>query len=313
MINGNRRRFLATGVAAGCALAAPAVARAQTTVKTDFPGYIDAHVHVWSPDVAKWPTAAGMSKAGIGPDSFTPEELFAHCKPCGVDRIVLIQMSFYRYDNAYMLDAMRRFPGAFAGTAIVDHRQPDVVAEMQKLSDAGCRAFRLAGWKEDPEKYFSAPGIATMWRAGAEKNLIMGLLIQTDALPTVDRMCEKFPDTPVVVDHFGRVGIDGEVRETDVRNLCRLARHKHTFVKTSAFYALGRKKAPYEDYLPVLKRVYEAFGPDRLMWASDCPFQVHDGHNYRDSIDLVLRRADFLSEADRRKMLRDTAERLYFQ
>jgi predicted TIM-barrel fold metal-dependent hydrolase len=301
-----RRSFLAASVVAtGAAL------RAQSTVTQKFPGYIDAHVHVWSPDVARWPTAAGMSKAGIGPDSFTPEELFAHCKPCGVDRVVLIQMSFYKYDNAYMLDAMRRFPGSFAGVAIVDHTQPDVVERMKSLAAEGCRGFRLTGWK-DPEQYFAAPGIETMWRYGAEANLNMGLLINAAALPRIDRMCEQFPDTPVVIDHFARVGIDGEFHDADVKNLCRLARHKRTYVKTSAFYALGKKQTPYTDLLPLLKSVYEAFGPDRLMWASDGPFQVVGGHNYRDSIDLVLQRADFLSETDRRKLLRDTAERVYF-
>src|SRR5947209_20632044 len=57
--------------------------------------FIDAHVHVWTPDTAHYPLAEGYKKEDMKPASFTPEELFKHCKPAGVDRINLIQMSFY--------------------------------------------------------------------------------------------------------------------------------------------------------------------------------------------------------------------------
>src|SRR5438309_8097792 len=53
--------------------------------------YIDAHSHVWSPDVARWPLAGGQTKADLKPLSFTPEELFALAEPEGVGRVVLIQ------------------------------------------------------------------------------------------------------------------------------------------------------------------------------------------------------------------------------
>lgn len=62
-------------------------------------GYIDAHVHVWTPDTAHYPLAAGYKKEDMQPPSFTPEQLFKHCKPVGVDRINLIQMSFYGFEK----------------------------------------------------------------------------------------------------------------------------------------------------------------------------------------------------------------------
>lgn len=61
--------------------------------------FIDAHVHVWTPDTARYPLAEGYKKEDMKPPSFTPEELFKHSKPSGVDRINLIQMSFYGFDK----------------------------------------------------------------------------------------------------------------------------------------------------------------------------------------------------------------------
>ena len=97
-----------------------------------------------------------------------------------------------------------------------------------------------------------------------------------------------------------------------MQNLCRLARHKHTSVKVSAFYALGKKAAPYLDLAPMTRRLLDAYGRERLMWATDCPYQVQEGHTYADSIELVRDRLDFLSDADRQWLLRKTAERVFF-
>src|SRR6266545_4484113 len=79
---------------------------------------IDAHVHVWTNDFAKYPLAQGFTPAQMKPPVFLPEEILRHARPSGVDRIVLIQMSYYRFDNSYMLDAIRRRPRVFRGIAI---------------------------------------------------------------------------------------------------------------------------------------------------------------------------------------------------
>jgi hypothetical protein len=61
-------------------------------------GYIDAHVHVWTDDTDHCPLGPGWKKEDMRPRRFTPADLFRHCKPAGVERINLIQMSFYGFD-----------------------------------------------------------------------------------------------------------------------------------------------------------------------------------------------------------------------
>lgn len=77
----------------------------EQTTKSD---WIDAHVHVWTPDISKYPLSDKYKRSDMAPPSFTPEELFHHCKPEGVAKVVLIQMSFYGFDNRYMLDSMEK-------------------------------------------------------------------------------------------------------------------------------------------------------------------------------------------------------------
>ncbi len=58
----------------------------------------------------------------------------------------------------------------------------------------------------------------------------------------------------------------------------RFSKLENAYVKTSAFYALGRKRPPYEDLGGMIHKMVAEFGSKRLMWASDCPYQVGEGH-----------------------------------
>ncbi len=273
---------------------------------------IDAHVHVWTPDTEKYPLSAGYRREEMAPASFTPEQLFAHMRPCGVGRVVLVQMSFYGFDNSYMLDTIRAFPGVFAGIAVIDDSIANPQDEMRRLKPVGVRGFRIYPRNMPVDRWLESPGLAAMWECGAAERLAMCCLVNPEALPAIDRMCEQHPETPVVIDHCGRVGMSSEIREADLAQLCRLARHKNTLVKVSAFYALGKKKSPYTDLGPMIRRLRDAFGAERLMWATDCPYQVQGEHTYRDSIELIRSRFDFLSADDRAWLLRETAERVFF-
>jgi len=70
-------------------------------------------------------------------------------------------------------------------------------------------------------------------------------------------------------------------------------------VKISAYYALGKKKPPYLELGPMIKRLLESFGRERLMWASDSPYQIEPPNTYGDSIALIRDRLDFLTAEDR--------------
>lgn len=276
--------------------------------------FIDAHVHVWTPDVAHYPLATGYKKEDMKPASFTPEELFKHAKPAGVDRINLIQMSFYGFDNRYMLDMMAMYPEAFVGTAVIDPLAAEPERLMGELAKKKVRAFRIhpALSKQPPERWLQPEGYAKMFDAGARNHQAMSCLINPDALPELERMCRKFPETPVIIDHLCRIGADGMIRDRDVDALCAMSQHKKVLVKVGAFYALGKKKPPYTDLAPMIQKVVKAFGPQRCMWESDCPFQVVD-HKYQESVDLVRKHLDFLSDEDRDWLLRRTAEEFFFR
>jgi predicted TIM-barrel fold metal-dependent hydrolase len=275
--------------------------------------YIDAHSHVWTPDVGRYPLAKSFTVDQMKPRSFTAEELLATCRPAGVGRVNLIQMSYYEFDNSYMLDMIAKHPDRFVGTAIVDPLGPRPDKAMSELAPRGVSAFRIQPHysRQGLDTWLQPEGYKAMFAECERSGLVLSCLIDPEGLSEVDRMCRAFPRAPVIIDHLARIGVDGRIRDGHVQALCELAQHPRVSVKVGAFYALGKKTPPYLDLAPLIRRVLQAYGSRRLMWESDCPFQVVD-HTYEDSIALVRDCLDFLGDDDRRWMLGRTAERLLF-
>lgn len=277
--------------------------------------WIDAHSHIWPAETDRFPLAAGLTAKDLRPPSFTDEELMAVARPEGVGRVVLIQHSGYHlFDNSYLIDAVCRHPTRFRFVGMVDDRKPGAGAAMKQLFTQGATGFRITPFirKDHLEQWLDSPGMHDMWKTGAETRQAMCCLVDPRQLPGIDEMCQRYPDTPVVIDHFARIGADGQIRDKDLQLLLRLARHRQASVKLSAFYALGQKKPPHLELVPMIKRLLEAFGPQRLMWASDAPYQLQGVNSYRASISLIRDRLDFVSVADRRWLLCQTAEKAFF-
>src|ERR1051325_479915 len=75
----------------------------------------------------------------------------------------------------------------------------------------------------------------------------------------------------LVIDHFGRPDPKLGVNCDGFKLMLKLMENGRTWVKVSAAYRLGKEKAAeYGRYL------LKTMGPDRLLWASDCPFVGHE-------------------------------------
>ena len=305
----SRRDALAITAAAAAVAAVPA---AQGMLNDELHPWIDAHSHIWTPDTSVFTLAPGITVRDLAPLSFTDDELMAVARPHGVGRAVLIQHTiFHGFDNSYLIDAWKRHPDRFRVVGMVDDLRPYCGRAMRQLLKQGVTGFRIAP-RKGIRDWLQTDGMVDMWRTAADTRQPMCCLINPDQLPAVNAACQRNPLTPVVIDHFARIGIDGTIRDDDLNQLCALAKHDQVTVKISAYYALGKKQPPHDELIPMIQRLFEAYGPDRLMWACDCPYQLTGSSTYGSSISLIKDGLDFVSDDDRRKLLRTTAERVFF-
>ncbi len=277
-------------------------------------GWIDAHSHIWTRDLAKYPLDGKQTIDDLKPDSFTAEELLELAGQNGVGRVVLIQHKPYHgLNNSYITDSIAKFPGRFSGVACIEADQPQPEKDMDKLFKLGMRGFRIRPDEGGKELWKDSTGMCAMWAHAAKQGSALCPLIGPDDLPQVQEMCMKYPDTRVVIDHFARIGMAGPVDPVQVKTLTDLAKHKHVHVKVSAYYALGEKKPPHTELIPMIQQLIAAFGVERLMWGSDSPYQLKAPNTYSDSLKLLTTHCDFLTAKDREQLLRRTAERVFFE
>jgi predicted TIM-barrel fold metal-dependent hydrolase len=307
----NRRQF---GLLTAWSLAAFAM-RAHAATPAAMPaGATDCHNHIVGPQ-AKYPMAASRTYT---PPEASVAQLRALRAQLGVQRNVIVQPSFYGFDNSCLLDAMKALGNTVRGIAVLPQDVAD--AGLKRLAGLGVVGVRLnfatAGIR-DPKAAMEA------LNSFAPRFVPLGWHIQVNTeLPIIEAIAPTVASlkVPVVFDHFGEaVAADG-VNQEGFGALVELVRAGNVYVKLSAPYNLS-KLPDYADVVPLARALIVARA-DRMLWGTNWP---HPGNRIAgrritgitpyqnvDNPGLVRALLDWCPDADIRKMiLVDTPARLY--
>jgi L-fuconolactonase len=262
------------------------------------PPVVDSHLHVWSEDRERYPRTDAPYRA-------SPELLLDYMDEAGVAHAVIVLPMYYRYDNRILADTLRRFPGRFAGVGVLDPRGPGAADALQRLwEEDGVRGVRLRATIE--EEWFGHPETAPLWRRAGELGLPLCLLGRPQHVPIMRALVERFPETPVVIDHFAQIpaadGVDGEAFQT----FLSLAAFPKVRIKLSGLHYWGGGRYPWPAARPFLRAAIERYTPARVMWGSDWP-HVLFGCGYVRCLNFVRRELPWLSDAERDLILGGTA------
>ncbi|MCM8542998.1 MAG: amidohydrolase [Lentisphaeraceae bacterium] len=272
---------------------------------------IDCHAHLWPKFSGDIPFQPNVKKENVKPESFLAEDLMREGAPFGFSRFVLIQHNFYHgFDPSYLKFAAAKYPGRFAVVGSLDPQDENLDKKMKLDAGTVVSGYRVAS-KDKKNDWLIGQGHDLMWRSAEEYEQAICLLRNRNvSLQSVLDKCKKFPKTTVVIDHFAHVDFS-DIKEREV--LWALADLPNVYLKVSKFYGNGRKQPPYLDMLPFVEQVVQHFGSERLMWGSDCPYQLNKPHNYRDSFEIINSKATFLSAKDKENLFVKTAEKVFFR
>jgi len=307
-----RREFsgLAMGSLAG--LMVPRTAGAAGPLADMPAGAIDVHNHIVGP-LAKYPMAANRAYT---PPEASVAQLRALRTQLGVARNVIVQPSFYGFDNSCLVDALAELGTSARGVAVVPVDVKDT--ELQRLASRGVTAVRLnlgtAGIRDPKVAADAAHAFATRF-------VPLGWHIQINTeLPVIEGLAPMIADikVPVVFDHIGSADAALGVNQKGFGALVALVKARNTYVKLSAPYNLS-KRADWSDVVPLAKALIAA-GPDRMLWGTNWP---HPGrargditkttpYQVVDNPKLLTHLAQQCPDAALRKtILVDTPQRLY--
>lgn len=271
---------------------------------------VDTQVHVVSRDHVRYPL--DPPEMGV-PRWFeqhgrTAEELLREMDDAGIDRAVLVQgFSVYQYDNRYTVDSAERWPDRFASACIVDLRA-DAIAQIRHwVRHRGARAIRLF-LQLGGDEWLRSPACDEVFVELRALGVIAQAAIVDAQLPALLAVAQHYPDVPVVVDHCGFPDFSGGDEYPNAASLFALTGAPNISVKLSTHVfdlATRAGVAPRA----VTNRIVEAFGPDRVMWASDLTVSER---TYTELLATAEEACADLSVEDRDLVLGGTAFRMWW-
>jgi predicted TIM-barrel fold metal-dependent hydrolase len=276
----------------------PESENAQTTYRI-----IDPHVHVWKHD-PEFPFAQG---ANVPARDAAPETLLDLMKTNGVSKTVIIQVIHYKYDNRFLASVLKRYPGTFQGVCRVDPLDPAAPDHLSQHTAEGFRGVRISPAANASGDWFNGSLMPPLWKRCADLKVPMTVLAPIGRMPGVAAQLEKLPDLTVVIDHMADCPVD---QPDELGKLIALQRYPNVFVKISHTWSLSKQSYPWLDAQEHVKRLHQAFGPQRLMWATDWPI-VEGVSTYDNALKVVRDEMKFLNDDDKRWMLSRTIERVW--
>jgi L-fuconolactonase len=284
----------------------------------------DAHAHVYTDDVARYPVNVRNSflpeeelLRRVRTHPVTDEHLLALWDEAGVAAGAGVQYSsIYKTDNSYLLDCADRHPDRVSAVVILDAIDPATPARLATLVvERGVAGLRLTGGATGAGNYpwlESEAALAT-WRVAADHGLPV-VIMYTPRGPTpaaierIAAVARRFPDLPVVLDHLGWPGVDAATGGPAAEILPLIDIATVVFKATSINFRLLAEQGI--DVPRFIRRFADLVGAERMMWGSDYGNTVQ---TFPDMAAQARAAAGELTHAERRRFLHDTGRGIFFR
>ena len=281
-------------------------ASAGTLIAAQTAPIIESHVHLFDP--VRVPYAPD---APYRPAAYTLEDHLKLVAAAGLAHSVIVHPEPYQDDHRYLeyCFAHEPSPGYFKGTCMFDPLREDTPARMRALTERWPKRIIALRIHEMSMTYEASgpirqrdmkdPRMAACWQAVAR----LGMAVQMHFIPgqarAIHELAAKFSETTMILDHMGRPGQGTEEEYAEVLKLATLPR---VILKYSGWdYYKG-------DMGQLTRRLYDAFGPDRMIWG----MLGNTPSDYQKQTARFEELLAFASGSERAKIRGGNAQRLFF-
>ena len=232
---------------------------------------IDGHCHVLDPQRFPYPAEVPYHPQGqeIGTADYFKHVMLAY----GVKHALLVgPNSGYGLDNRCLLDAIAQGEGRFKGIAVVPS---DIgLQALKNLQAQGIVGIAFNSSLHGLDHYADIDPLLVHLR---DLDMWAQFQVAGDQLealwPRIERVGVK-----TMIDHCGRPNLADGPNAPGLKALWQLADSGLGVIKISGFAKFSAQGFPFEDTHVHVMQVWNAFGPERCIWASDWP---HLRGNYR--------------------------------
>ena len=278
---------------------------------------VDGHLHVFlsqreDPEREVSELAPAEREA---PVELLLETMAAHA----IDGAVLVPLG---PERAYVARCLAAFPDRFVGVCVADeslHADPE--RELRERAAAGFLGVRMGRLGEPGRPLRESPVYPTL-AAMAGEGIVLWHYAPPEQLPLLREAVALLPSLTVCLNHLGfcpgRMEVDEhgrpQLRTTlpppTLPAVLELAAFPRVHVMLSGLYGWSEQPFPYRDLTGVVQALYESFGAERLLWASDFPWILEEP-GYGALLELPDSHLPNLTEAERTDIFGGTVARLF--
>jgi predicted TIM-barrel fold metal-dependent hydrolase len=271
---------------------------------------------LFADDQARFPFHAN---ATYKPAAEPLEKYVEFVRQARIDHSIIVHPEPYQDDHRYLEYCFEHEPSRnfFKGTCLFDPIAPDTPARMAALARkhpgriVALRAREIQDEKLPPptsgpirDRDMASPAMLAAWRQAHDLGMAIQMHFIPSHAPQIRALASQLKEMPVLLDHLGRAAQGTPAEYEDVLRLSELPR---VFMKFSGVSYSSKDKHPFRDVQPVVRRIFQAFGPDRMLWGGlgmDMP-------QFRQQAALFEQMFVFATEADRAKIRGLNALRLF--
>jgi L-fuconolactonase len=231
---------------------------------------IDAHLHFWQP-ACSFDNRPIADHAAYRRD-FLPGDVAPDLDAARIDGVILVQTAPQTEESDWLVELAVRHERVLGVTAWVDLNaaqcdfdgllaRPKVVgirAQLRRIADAA---------------FVARPNVVRNLGAALRAGLGVTILAEQRHHAHLAPVLDALPDGPVTLNHLGMPFADVE-RDAWRRAMRRYAQRQDVYVQVSGLPFLFGERWRDADARSVLDDILEAYGPERLLFASDWPMLV---------------------------------------
>ncbi len=272
---------------------------------------IDAHQHFWQYDPVEYDWINQDMQRLQG--DFLPQDLMPLLDEANMDGCVAVQARQTEAENEFLLGLAKDSPQVMGVVGWLDLKADNLEEQLDHYQgDAFFKGIRhIVQGEPDPE-FIIHPDFVRGVRQLGKAGLTYDILVFERQFPAVLAFLEQCPDQPFVLDHIGKPEISGSPSRTWTEGIQVMAGHPNVYCKVSGMVTEADwSNWSTDDFKPYLDVVFEAFGPERLMYGSDWPVCLLAADNYQQVIGLVEYYIADYSAPEKAAFFGGNAERFY--
>ena len=249
---------------------------------------VDAQIHLWT---------GGQAPPHHWRSPFTVDDALRDMDAAGVDRAINCPAIWDPAANDYAVAAARAHPDWFATLGWFDTARPAEDGFVERfVAQPGMLGLRFVLVSPAQQALLRERALDWIWAAADRLALPVGLIVPADLNGELARLAERYPRMRLLIDHLGiRPFLKLPEAAADLDGILDLARFPNVAVKATGTPSMATDAYPFASIHPVLRRVFDAFGPQRMFWGTDFTRMTC---SWRDCVTLFTEELDWLAGDD---------------